>query len=170
MGAALLPAIQARLVLLVNHVLSREPQAAARMQAHSGRHLRIEWMGAPAWLPTPPSTTVKVTPIGWFELDEPLADPAEMGLRLQLEVPGPDQWLALVAGQAFPRVQVEGDAALAADIQWLVDNLRWDIEADLAELMNPIVAHELVRAGRAAATALRAFVPSAASAAEPARP
>ena len=30
-----------------------------------------------------------------------------------------------------PPVDVQGDAALAADVNWLIDNLRWDVEADL---------------------------------------
>ena len=36
-------------------------------------------------------------------------------------------------------------AALASDIQWLVDNLRWDAEADLERVFGPVVAHQLAR-------------------------
>lgn len=157
-GATVLPAVQARLVLIVNHVLAREPQAGERMRAHSGRVLRVEWTGLPPWLPAPPSASVRVTPIGWFEL-EPAAEPASADLTLRVTAPRPAQVLAALGGDVRPQVQIDGDAALAGDVQWLVANLRWDIEADMAEVIGPMAAHELMRAGRGAAAVLRRWVP-----------
>jgi ubiquinone biosynthesis protein UbiJ len=69
--------------------------------------------------------------------------------------------LAALSGDARPQVQVEGDAALAGDVQWLVANLRWDIEADLADVIGPMAAHELMRVGRGAAAVLRRWIPAA---------
>jgi len=157
-GATILPAVQARLVLIVNHVLAREPQAGERMRAHAGRVLRVEWSGLPSWLPPIPSASVRVTPVGWFELDTS-AEPSSADLTLRVAAPGPAQVLAALGGDARPQVQVDGDAALAGDVQWLVANLRWDIEADLADVIGPMAAHELMRVGRGAASVLRRWVP-----------
>jgi ubiquinone biosynthesis protein UbiJ len=44
-------------------------------------------------------------------------------------------------------VEVQGDAELAADVSWLVANLRWDIEDDLERAFGPAPAHEIVRIG-----------------------
>lgn len=155
-----LPALQARLVLLVNHVLSREPTAMQRLRAHTGRRVRIEPQGAPTWLPPLPAAVVAITPAGLFDLDDA---GAAAWPDLQIRVAWPDTALAvaMLAGQAQPRVQIEGDSALAADIQWLVDNLRWDVEADLAATVGPAVARQVVQAGRAVAGALRGLVPAA---------
>jgi ubiquinone biosynthesis protein UbiJ len=159
-GATVLPAVQARLVLIVNHVLAHEPQAGERMRAHASRVLRVEWSGLPPWLPALPSVSVRVTPIGWFEL-EPAAEPASADLTLRVTAPRAAQVLAALGGDVRPQVQIDGDAALAGDVQWLVANLRWDIEADMAEVIGPMAAHELMRAGRGAAAVLRRWVPVA---------
>jgi len=42
---------------------------------------------------------------------------------------------------------VSGDAALAGDVHWLIENLRWDIEDDLSRLIDPALAHQVVRWG-----------------------
>jgi ubiquinone biosynthesis protein UbiJ len=156
-----LPALQARLVLLVNHVLSREPAATQRLKPHQGRRLRIDVGGTPAWMPALPASLLVITPAGLFELDE--AGAAVPDLQLTLALPDPGQALAALAGDLTPTVQIEGDAGLAADVHWLVDNLRWDIEADLAEAVGPAVAHQVVQVGRAVAAALRGLVPAAAT-------
>jgi ubiquinone biosynthesis protein UbiJ len=159
--ALVLPAVQSRLVLIVNHVLAREPVAMDRLRAHQARRVRIEAAGLPALLPALPPMSLAVTPAGLFELD---ADAAAADLTLRLQAPAPAQWLATLAGEARPQVQIEGDAALAGDMHWLVDNLRWDIEADLAQAVGPAVAHQAMRVGRAVAAALRARAPAPESA------
>jgi ubiquinone biosynthesis accessory factor UbiJ len=151
--AQVVPALQQRLVLLANHVLSREPTATARLAAHAGRRLSIEAEGGPAWLPALPPLALAVTPAGLFEWSE-AGVPAD--LRLTLRADDPARWLAVAAGSAKPDLAIDGDAALAADVSWLADNLRWDIEADLAGIVGPVAAHQLGRAGRALSAALRA--------------
>lgn len=167
-GATVLPAVQARLVLIVNHVLAREPLAGQRMRAHAGRLVRVEWTGLPSWAPALPAATVRVTPVGWFELDA-AAEPASADLTLRVAAPGPSELLAALGGEVRPQVQIDGDAALAGDVQWLVSNLRWDIEADLADVIGPMAAHELMRLGRSVAAVLRRWVPTAAPEETPGR-
>jgi ubiquinone biosynthesis protein UbiJ len=52
-------------------------------------------------------------------------------------------------------VGIAGDAALAADVSWLMDNLRWDAQDDLARLIGDGPAHELARIGGRLAAGLR---------------
>ena len=57
-------------------------------------------------------------------------------------------------------MRIEGDVQFAADIQWLADHLRWDIEEDLARLMGDVPAHALAQAARNMAQAISQFVAS----------
>lgn len=57
-----------------------------------------------------------------------------------------------------PAVRIEGDVQLAAEVNWLVDHVRWDLEEDLARIMGDAPAHTLSQAVRSAATALRQFL------------
>ena len=150
----MLPAAHARLVLLVNHIVSREPAALQRLASHAGRRLRVEWVGVPPWLPSLPPAQVLVTPAGMFEL-EGARTVFEPDLTLRIAMPGPKQVLAMVNGAFSPDVRIEGDAAVAADLHWLADNLRWDIEADLAQWLGPTPARLLMSFGRAVAQSLR---------------
>ena len=54
-----------------------------------------------------------------------------------------------------PPLTIVGDAALASDVQWLVDNVRWDVEADLERLFGPMMARQLGRLGSSLAAGLR---------------
>jgi ubiquinone biosynthesis protein UbiJ len=51
---------------------------------------------------------------------------------------------------------------LAAELNWLVDHVRWDIEEDLAKVLGDAAAHSLGQATRALTAALRRFAASAA--------
>ncbi len=150
----MLPAVQARVLLLINHVISREAAALDMLKPHAGRRLRVEAADVPGWLPKPPPMRVLITPAGLFDSDNHAGDePGDLTLRLS--VPTPPQLLDLLAGNAAPRVRIDGDADLAADMHWLVDNLRWDIEADLAQALGPTPARLVMSVGRAGAGSLR---------------
>jgi ubiquinone biosynthesis protein UbiJ len=55
-------------------------------------------------------------------------------------------------------VRIEGDVQLAAEINWLIDHVRWDAEEDLARLVGDAAAHTLAQAARKALESLRSFV------------
>ncbi|MDE1950490.1 MAG: hypothetical protein KGI35_17870, partial [Burkholderiales bacterium] len=78
----------------------------------------------------------------------------DLGLRIDASNPAA-LFARLLAGER-PSVAVEGDAQLAGDVNWLLENLRWDVAADLERLFGPVVAQQLHRVGRAVAAALRA--------------
>jgi len=152
--ALFVPAVVERLVLVVNHVLAAEPAASTRLRPHQSRSIALELQQWPALLPAPPALKLRVTPAGlleWCGLD----DPAPPDLAVQLDAGNPAAlFMRSLAGEA-PALQVAGDAALATDIQWLIDNLRWDVEADLERVFGPVVAHQLARMGSSLAAGLR---------------
>ena len=146
--------VMERVVLLLNHVISAEPQAMERLRAHAGRTLRIELEDWPAILPAPAPIGFRITPPGLVEW---LESPAEHAPDLRVAVDAANPALAFarfVAGER-PEVRVEGDAAFASDVDWLIENLRWDVEDDLARLVGDVPAREIARFGNAVAKAIR---------------
>ena len=70
-----------------------------------------------------------------------------------------------------PAVAIAGDVQLAAEVAWLIDHVRWDLEDDLARLVGDAAAHTLVTWGRRLAQALRTqLLPRARALAERAAP
>ncbi len=146
-----------RVTLFLNHVLSAEPAALQRLQAHAGRSVQLELRGWPGVLPALPPTTFRVSAAGLLEWGEGDA-PEPPDLRVGIDASNP----ALAAMQALsgerPRVDVSGDAAFAADLNWLFDNLRWDVQDDLARVLGPLPAREMARLGGGIKAGLREAV------------
>ena len=147
-------AVMERATLLANHVLASEPVAQARLREHAGRCMQLQFDGWPSLLPPLPGTAFRVTPAGlveWCGNEAPL----DADLRVRIDASNP----ALLMARSFvgerPAIEVAGDAAFATDVNWLFDNLRWDVEDDLARLVGAGPARELGRLGRAVAAALR---------------
>ncbi len=159
-----LPAALQRLTLLVNHLLSAEPVALERLLPHNGKRLRVEFVDWPALLPAPPVAMFQVTPAGlleWCGQGDAAADaPAE--LQLGVAAANPALLMARLAAGERPDVVVQGDAQFAADVNWLADNLRWDLEADLARVVGPLPARQLAGLGAMLAAGLRRWVQPAA--------
>jgi ubiquinone biosynthesis protein UbiJ len=146
-----------RITLALNHVLASEPVAVDRMRPHAGRSIQLHLDNWPTLLPKLPGLTFAVTPAGlleWLE-GEP---PAEIDLQVTLDAANPAK--ALVRGLAGgkPHVEVVGNAQLAADVSWLIDNLRWDVQDDLARIVGTGPAREITRFGGMFATGLREAV------------
>lgn len=152
----LLPAATARFVLLANHVLSAAPAATERLKSHRGRVLRVEVDGWRGPLPAPPPLALRITPAGLLESGSPgeLSEPAS-DLRLRVDASHPLDAARRVATGELPQVQIEGDVAFAADMNWVIANVRWDIAADLERVVGPAVADTLARAGERAVAAAR---------------
>ena len=151
LNALLAPALMDRLVLVVNHVLAAEPQAVARLLPHQGRVLRLELLQLPRLLPAPPPLAFKVTPAGLMAW---CPDPVDADLRVRLDAGNPAALALQALGGQMPPVVIEGDANLAADVDWLLKNLRWDVADDLQRMFGPTVAHELHRLGAGLARAV----------------
>lgn len=146
-----------RVTLFLNHLLGAEPVAMHRLHKHAGRSVQIELQGWPGMLPPLPPSTFRVSAAGLLEWTAGEAvEPPD--LRVGIDASNP----ALAAVQALtgdrPRVDVSGDAAFAADLNWLLDNLRWDVQDDLANAVGPVAAREIARLGGGIATGLREAV------------
>jgi ubiquinone biosynthesis protein UbiJ len=150
-------AFMQRATLWLNHVLSSEDAAVQRLRPHAGRFIRLQMDGWPSLLPPLPDLTFAVTPAGLVEWCGAQA-PAAVDLRLTIDASNPARTLAQGLTGQRPAVEVVGDAALAADVSWLMDNLRWDIQDDLARVIGEGPAHELARIGGKLAAGLREAV------------
>lgn len=151
----LAPALAERLTLVINHVLGSESVATQKLRPHAGRTLSLALNQWPGLLPAPPALAWRVTPAGLLEWcgAEGVAAP---DLHVQIDAANPAALLARAVAGTPPAVQIDGDAQLAGDVNWLLQNLRWDVAADLERLFGPGPAQTLHRVGATLATALRA--------------
>jgi ubiquinone biosynthesis protein UbiJ len=79
-------------------------------------------------------------------------------LRLTVTEDSPISIASALARGDKPKVRIEGDVQLAAEVNWLIDHVRWDPEEDLARLIGDAPAHTLAQVARQALSALRSFV------------
>lgn len=156
-GSALGAAAMERITLLLNHVIAAEPVASERLRPYAARRIQLQWAGWPALLPALPPLAFAITPAGLLEwCAEPL--PAAADLQLSLDASNPLRLLGQWLQGERPALAIAGDAALAAEVSWLIDNLRWDIEDDVARIVGEAPAHALARAAGAISAGLREAV------------
>lgn len=140
-----------RIVLLLNHILSQENEATIRLARQKGRVVLLQWRSL--------SMRLVATPAGLLAEAQTDTKP-DLILALTEESP-----LALAQGVLRgdrPAVRIAGDVQLAAEVNWLADHVRWDIEEDLARVLGDAPAHGLSQAARGLAKALRQFIGTAA--------
>ena len=138
--------MQRRLVLLLNHVLQQEPEAQARLKRQAGRLVEAHWRHL--------SVRLVATPAGLLDLG-PITQVADLTLTLTEESPWALAQSALRGEK--PAVRIAGDVQLAAEVQWLVDHVRWDLEEDLARIFGDAPAHAMGSMARRMADAVRQF-------------
>lgn len=151
--------VQRKVVLLLNHVLMQEPEAMTRLARQQGRAVLFQWRDF--------SFMLRCTPAGLFDLadPEPTVDAPAPDLTLTVTETSPlSVAQTLLAGEQ-PPVRIEGHVALASELNWLAEHLRWDIEEDMARLIGDAPAHGLAQAARRAGQALRAWLPARSGAA-----
>jgi len=156
-------ALMERAVLLANHVISSEDAALQRLAPHAARRIRVEFAGWPTMLPAIPALMFEVTRAGLLEWQPQGDTPASADLELRVDASRPTTLLMQAAAGQRPAVAVTGDATLAADVSWLMDNLRWDIQDDLARFVGEGPARELGRIGASVASGVRESVERLAS-------
>lgn len=136
-----------RLVLFINHVLMQEKEAMDRLLRQRGRIARVQWRQY--------SVALLVTPAGLFDVAPEDAAP---DLMLEVTETSPLSLAQTALRGDKPSIRIEGDVQFAAEINWLVDNVKWDVEEDLARLVGDVPAHTIAKVARAAAQGLRQFV------------
>jgi ubiquinone biosynthesis protein UbiJ len=151
--------MQRRLVLLINHVLQQEPEAQARLRRQAGRLIEAQWRVFHIRLQATPAGLLDLGPIG-----------AAPDLTLTVTEDSPWQLAQAALRGDKPPVRIAGDVQLAAEVQWLVDHVRWDLEEDLARIVGDAPAHAMGQVARGMAEGLRRFVGGVAAAPMPGTP
>ncbi len=151
------PAAMERLTLLVNHVLGSEAVATQRLMPHVGKVVQVEAGDWPKLLPPPPPLAWRITAAGLLEWCG-LESTGGAELRVCVPADNPALLITRILSGDLPAVEVTGDAQLAADVDWLLQNLRWDLATELERVLPAPVAAGLVRIGSAFAQALRTAV------------
>jgi ubiquinone biosynthesis accessory factor UbiJ len=139
--------LQQRVVLLLNHVLQQEPQAVERLLRQKGQIVGIE----SAWI----AMKLIVTPAGLLDLASPDAKP---DLSLKVLDSNPMSILQTLLKGDKPRMEISGDVMLAAEVNWLVDHVRWDVEEDLSRIVGDVPAHGMMQALRGLGETLKKFI------------
>ena len=142
--------VQQRVVLFLNHVLTQEPAARERLQRQRGRQVQVCWRDQ--------VFQCAFTPAGLVEFITRDANTKAADLVLRVNEPSPFEWAKTLLQGEKPAIRIEGDVQLAAEVNWLVDHVRWDVEDDLARLIGDVPAHTIATGARRVAAALRQFV------------
>lgn len=142
-----------RIVLLLNHILMQEKEATSRLARQKGRVVLMKWRFF--------ALKLVATPAGLLDLADAAATP---DLNVVVTENSPFALAQAVLQGAKPAVRIEGDVQLAAEVNWLVDHVRWDLEDDLSRIMGDVPAHAVGDAARRIGDALRQFAGSRAGA------
>ena len=122
------------LLVPLNHLLAGHPWALERLQPHAGAivHLMIEQFTI-RWV---------IEPDGRFRLQDEHSAAPTVTIALPLSTLG----RLAVSGAQTPLgdLRLAGNAELAETLSFVLRNLSWDPEADLAPLVGDIAAHRLV--------------------------
>ncbi len=139
--------LQRRVVLVLNHVVMQEPEAQQRLLRQKGRIVLAQWRQF--------DMRLQITPAGLFDLADTAGSP---DLVITVDQGSPLDLARTAIQGGKPAVRIEGDVQLAAEINWMADHLRWDVEEDLARVIGDVPAHTLARVGRSVADAARGVI------------
>lgn len=143
---------QRRVVLLLNHVLMQESEAMTRLARQKDQVMLVQWRSF--------NFKLVATPAGLLDLAAPDAAP-DLVMTATEESPLTLVQAALRGDK--PTVRIEGDVQLAAEVNWLTEHVRWDLEEDLARVMGDVPAHSLSQMAQAMSASLRQFITKAAA-------
>lgn len=139
--------LQRRVVLVLNHVVMQEPEAQQRLLRQKGRIVLAQWRQF--------DMRLQITPAGLFDLADTAGSP---DLVITVDQGSPLDLARTAIQGGKPAVRIEGDVQLAAEINWMADHLRWDVEEDLARVIGDVPAHTLACVGRSVADAARGVI------------
>ncbi|MDB5811330.1 MAG: hypothetical protein JWN94_3452 [Betaproteobacteria bacterium] len=118
----------------LNHLLKSASWARERLQPFAGKIARFELI---------PFTVAFAILDSGEVTDAPAASPPDASFMLT-----PGIALRMLAGDSavWQQVTVTGDGALAREILFIAQNLRWDVEEDLSRVVGDVAAHRMVTA------------------------
>lgn len=130
--------ISTSFALFVNHLLAKEPWARERLQKHANKLVCIDLDLI--------QLRVRIAADGLLQAADTQTDASNVRLRIQ---PADLPLIAQDPKKAVSYVKIEGDADLANVISGLSQDLRWEIEEDLAQMFGDITATRMVAGGQA---------------------
>jgi len=119
----------------INHLLRQANWAREKLRTHVGKTARI--------LVSPFAFSLAITDKG----EVAAANDGEPDVMLSLTPPVLIRILARDES-AMSDVEIVGDAAFAADINFVVSHLSYDAEEDLSRIVGDVAAHRMAGAGR----------------------
>jgi len=120
----------------VNRLLRQNSWAMERLRPYAGKIVHVECF---------PLTLL----LGIGEAGETIAASAQNVPAVTIRLtPGVMLRLAARDASAWNDIAVEGDPQLAAALNHIAHNIRWDVEEDLSRVFGDIAAHRMVEAGR----------------------
>ena len=132
------PRPSALLLSTLNRLLARNPWAGDRLAPFAGRPASLAVGG---W-----RTAFALSPQGRLE---EIRGPAEVAVSLELPISALPS-LAEGPDALFRHARIAGEAHFAENLGFVLRNLQWDFEEDLAALLGDPLAHRLHNAGIAA--------------------
>jgi ubiquinone biosynthesis protein UbiJ len=138
---------QQKIVLVLNHILKQELAATERLKRQKGKSVEFRWNKVVLRL--------CFTPAGLVERVDSLSGVADLVLNIN-ERSALTLFEVLGSG-GKPSIRIEGDVQLAAEVNWLIDHVRWDVESDLARLLGAESARFVVLVGKECTKALKEF-------------
>ena len=139
---------QQKIVLFLNHVLKQESVAVERLKRQRGKTVEFRWNQL--------EMRLSFTPAGLVERVSTMHGLAD--LVLNINESSPLTILETLSQGDKPPIRIEGDVQLAAEVNWLIDHVRWDVESDLSRLFGDEIARFLVLTGKQCSNALKDFV------------
>jgi len=120
----------------INHVLRANSWALERLKPHAGKVMRLNLV--------PFSSTLGITDSG-----EVTAATIEAAPDVTITLtPGLMLRLAARDTTVWNDIPIDGDAQLAAALNAVARNLRWDVEEDLSRVFGDIAAHRMAESAR----------------------
>jgi ubiquinone biosynthesis protein UbiJ len=129
-------------IRVLNHLIQGEYWAQDRLRAHSGAQVSID---AGVF-----KLRLSIDEHGLFQAGNPESDP-DVAITLPSDMP---VRLLFDRDKLFSAVKLGGSADIAESLAFVLRNLAWDVEADLAGLIGDIPAHRLAKMARSLAVAI----------------
>jgi ubiquinone biosynthesis protein UbiJ len=128
-----------RILWVVNRLLSPNQEARQRLARQSGRVVHWRWEDL--------NFSWRANASGLLEavaLDGSMPEAASPDLTITIQESGPFSFIQRWLGGQMPAIHIQGNVQLAAEINWLFEYVRWDIEEDLSRLVGDAPAHTLL--------------------------
>lgn len=138
--------INSLIIRVLNHLVEAESWAQARLIAHSGAQVLIE--------SGPFVIRLGIDEHGLFRSGELQREP-DVSISLPSDVPAR---LLFDRDSLFSAVKLGGSADIAESLAFVLRNLQWDAEGDLARLVGDIPARRLARVAQTMAATIQQAV------------